>query len=227
MSRTDEVLRNVDAIFLDFDGPVCSVFAGYPASVIAGQMREILIAEGGYVDKSAIGDICDPLDLLRWTAENRPDLVSKADDFLCAAERQAVFRAAPTKRAHDTIIAARHAGRLVAIVSNNSREAINIYLGAYHLDTYVSCVTGRPYAEPHRMKPNPESILRTTTALGVLPAACVFVGDSVTDVEASRLAGTNFIGYAKHADRIPILSSAGAGVIVEDMGMIAHALEEL
>ncbi|WP_211346890.1 hypothetical protein [Saccharothrix australiensis] len=41
-----EVLRGIlattDALFLDFDGPVCSVFAGIPAHLVAAQLRDVL-----------------------------------------------------------------------------------------------------------------------------------------------------------------------------------------
>lgn len=225
MSKAPGMVRNSTAILLDFDGPVFSVFSGYPAPVIADQMRDMLMANG-HVREDSISDTNDPLGLLRWTAENEPALVTQADDFLCATERRAVLSAAPTVHAHDVIVAASHAGRLVAIVSNNSEDAIKTYLGTYQLKPYVSWVTGRPYAAPHRMKPSPEGILRTTEALDIPPASCVFVGDSVTDLEASRLAGVNFIGYAKCPDKIPTLVNAGAEVVVESMRVIADALEE-
>lgn len=224
MSTVDDMVRNAKAVLFDFDGPICSVFSAYPAPLVAEQMREMLMTR---TQHDWISQTEDPLNLLRWTGENRPVLVAQADDFLRAAERQAVLGAAPTMRAHDAIIAATHAGRLVAIVSNNSEAAIRDYLDLHQLEPYVACISGRPYAAPHRMKPSPESILRTTEALDVPPAACIFVGDSVTDAKASLLAGVNFIGYAKRADRIPALSGAGADVVVESMGIIADLLERL
>lgn len=226
MSEDKGMVRNSKAILLDFDGPVCSVFSGYPAPAIADQMRDMLMALGR-VSQDTISDTSDPLKLLHWAAENRPALVTQADDFLCAAEQKAVLSAAPTTHAHDAIVAASRAGRPVAIVSNNSEGAISAYLKVHHLGPYVSSVAGRPYAAPHRMKPSPESILRTCAALGIPPTSCVFVGDSVTDVEAARLAGVKFIGYAKRADKMPALVSAGAGVVVESMGVIVDALEGL
>ncbi len=36
------LLGEVGAVLLDFDGPVCSVFAGYPAPHVAAELAEVL-----------------------------------------------------------------------------------------------------------------------------------------------------------------------------------------
>jgi hypothetical protein len=41
------------------------------------------------------------------------------------------------------------------VVSNNSAAAIEAYLTAHGLTTYVSPIIGRAYAGPYRMKPDP------------------------------------------------------------------------
>lgn len=41
------ILTNTHALLLDFDSPICSVFAGYPAHFIADHLREVL-AESGH-----------------------------------------------------------------------------------------------------------------------------------------------------------------------------------
>jgi beta-phosphoglucomutase-like phosphatase (HAD superfamily) len=74
------------------------------------------------------------------------------------------------------------------------------------------------------MKPNPEPILTAASGLGVAPAACVLVGDSTTDVEASRAAGVCSIGYANKPGKVERLERAGADAIVTSMADIATAL---
>jgi HAD superfamily hydrolase (TIGR01509 family) len=224
MMTVSEIIRRATAVLLDFDGPVCGLFSGYPAPVVADEIRQFLrvrsTGEQGPEDAAA-----GPHDLLHWTATNRPDLVNEVEDMLRAAERKAARTAAPTAGSRDAILAASRAGRPVAIVSNNARESVVDYLDREGLARYVSYVSGRPYAEPHRMKPAPESLLRTVEILGESPEKCVFVGDSITDAEASRRAGVPFVGYAKGPDRTPVLIEAGSQVVVESMRDIADALE--
>lgn len=52
---------------LDFDGPVCSIFAGTPAPVISGQPRRRLRAAGITVPPDARAED-DPLEVSRLTA---------------------------------------------------------------------------------------------------------------------------------------------------------------
>ncbi|WP_442788484.1 HAD family hydrolase [Dactylosporangium sp. NBC_01737] len=79
-----------------------------------------------------------------------------------------------------TALAARtRAGKPITIVSNNSAPAIEAYLSTHRLNGHIAYVVGRAYAQPERMKPNPEPIRRAMTALNVESTACVFIGDSL------------------------------------------------
>jgi HAD superfamily hydrolase (TIGR01662 family) len=215
-------LRATKGLLLDFDGPVCSVFAGYPAPDVASKVRQALLSHG--LNSQTIGETRDPLILLRWVAANHPELTSKADDALRAVEFEAVQTATPTKYVDDVIATAMRTGIPVAIVSNNSDVAIREYLDRQRL--HVTAVFGRPYSAPDRMKPNPELLFDAMDELAVTPDDCAFVGDTATDVEAARLAGVHSIAYAKSADRIPGLLEAGAEIVVESMRVIADGLRQ-
>jgi len=221
MTKVGALLWATKALLLDFDGPVCSVFAGYPPPIVAEQLRQTLLSLG--VDGKSLDGVEDPLALLRWVADNRPELARAADDVLRSAEQKAVGTATPTSGIGDVIAAARRTGRSIAIVSNNSDVAIRDYLDSQKID--VATVIGRPYAAPGRMKPNPDLVFCAINALGVEPGQCAFVGDTVTDVEAAKRAGVHSVAYAKSPDRIPLLVEAGAEVVVESMRMIAEGLE--
>lgn len=223
MRAIDDLLDQVQAILLDFDGPICDVFAGRPASNVAETMRSFLQSAGvGRLEATAQGP--DPLRVLRWTDDNRPDLTVQIESVLVAEEVAAVATAEPTPFAHETIKAAYAAGIPVAIVSNNSADAIDAYLAAHGLDEFVTSVVGRAYGMPNEMKPNPIGLRRAIAQLNVQPQACIFIGDSPTDMEASVRAGTRALGYAKSGDRKPALDSAGADAIVDEMCTIATLL---
>lgn len=217
--RLGQVLDSTRALLLDFDGPVCHTFAGYPASEIADMLRAFLKTEGVAIPHDLQGP--DPLELFRQVAIAHPDLSTDVENRLIDAERTAVRTAKPTPYAHDLICAAARSGVAVAIVSNNSAAAIGDYLDQHGLTDRIATVVGRPYGQPRLMKPNPHSVVEALVAVGAHPHECAFVGDSVSDVEAAQRAHTRSIGYAKDPSRIGRLTSAGADVVVESIGELA------
>ena len=82
-------------------------------------------------------------------------------------------------------------GHRVAIVSNNSAEAIHAYLELHGLSALVAHVQGRDRQDPSLMKPNPRplfeapSVLEALSVLDVKQDDAVLIGDSLTDIEAA------------------------------------------
>lgn len=211
-----EVLAETGPILLDFDGPVCAVFATLPAPTVAEQLRQVLTTHGAPIPEH-ITDEPDPLQILRYTATlNDHQLTTKVDDALRDAELSAVTGATPTPYAREVIVAAHHAARPVAVVSNNSAPAIHTYLNRHRLSHYLHPIIGRTYADPDQMKPNPAPVQAAVKALDVDPARCVLIGDSLTDIEAAHAAGTLAIGYANRPGKAQRLVEAGADAIAED-----------
>lgn len=218
------LLGEVGAVLLDFDGPVCSIFAGYPAQQVAGELVNVLRQHGVDVPPDLASEP-DPLEVLRRTSVVGNQRVTRAvEDALCAAERRAVETAEPTPYGREVIVAARQAEVPVAAVSNNSAGAVIAYLAAHRLAGYVSPVVGRAYAEPDRMKPNPEPILQAVRTLGVPTGRCVLIGDSLSDIEGARAAGVAVVGYANRPAKVDAFRLARADVVVTSMGEIAGAL---
>ncbi|MFH9352604.1 HAD family hydrolase [Kitasatospora sp. NPDC017646] len=210
-------------MLLDFDGPVCSVFAGLPAPEVARRLREGLLATGEPVPAGA-GEENDPLALLRLVADARPDLTASTDIALAMLEIEAVRVARPTPGGESVLHAAVLSGRLVSVVSNNAGAAIDAYLAAHGLSDYVASVFGRAPGDPSSMKPNPRLLLEAMEAAGAGPEHCIFIGDAARDVEAGEAAGIPTIGYANKPGKGIKLAAAGAVVIVDSMQLIADAL---
>jgi HAD superfamily hydrolase (TIGR01509 family) len=218
------LLAEARVLLLDFDGPVCSVFAGLPAARIAKQLRGLLWRHGVALPDHVM-EQDDPHEILRYTGSlGRPELTRIVDDALTAAEVEAARVARPTPYAREVIVAARAAGRPVAIVSNNAAEAVRTYLDAHRLGRYVHPVVGRFYADPSRMKPDPAPILTAVEELNANPAECVLIGDSVSDITAAAAAGVRSIGYANKPGKRQRLTEAGADAIVDSMAAIATAI---
>lgn len=218
------LLDSAAAVLLDFDGPVCSIFAGYPAHDIAAELVELL-HRNGLQTPPHLASERDPLEVLRWTGTATDQRITRqVEDALCESERRAVDTATPTPYGREVIVAARQAGLPVAVVSNNSAGAVSAYLAAHRLTGHVSPVVGRAYAEPERMKPNPEPISRAVRMLNVPPARSLLVGDSLSDIEGAKRAGVRVIGYANRPAKLNVFRAAGADLVITSMGTIAEAL---
>ncbi|KOX14661.1 haloacid dehalogenase [Micromonospora sp. NRRL B-16802] len=218
------LLGEVGAVLLDFDGPVCSIFAGYPAPQVAAELVEVLRRRGVEVSPDFASEP-DPLEVLRRISVAGDHAITRAvEDALCAAERRAVETAKPTPYGREVIVAARQAGMSVAVVSNNSAGAVTAYLAAHRLAGYVSPVVGRAYADPDRMKPNPEPILRAVRAVGEPSKRCVLIGDSLSDIEGARAADVRAIGYANRSSKANALRAAGADLVITSMSELAGVL---
>lgn len=211
----------VRAILLDFDGPVCSIFAGYPAPQVADEMRLGAESLGAGVPEKLAADR-EPLDILAWAATiDRPDVLRLVEDTLCDAELSAARSADPTIGARDLLENAQRRGVPIAIVSNNSARAISEYLRLNDLASMVAHVVGRAYGRPDLMKPHPYSVLSALDSLGIAGPDAMLIGDSTTDVTAALAAEVRAVGYANKDGKAYALSEAGADVVVTSMTELA------
>ena len=220
------LLGEVGVVLLDFDGPVCSIFAGYPAPRVAAKLVDVLRRHRVEVPPDLASEP-DPLEVLRRVAAAGNQSVTRAvEDALCVAERDAIASAESTPYGREVIVAAWQARMPVSVVSNNSADAVSEYLAAHRLAGYVSPVIGRAYADPARMKPNPEPILQAVRAIGEPADRCVLIGDSTSDIDGARAAGVRSIGYANRPAKVEALRAAGAEVVITSMGEVARSLIE-
>lgn len=212
-----EVLAQARALLLDFDGPICSVFAGIPDHVVADQLRGVL-ADGGHTNlPETVATSNDPFDVFRYAATLGPDEARYVEAAFTAHEVEAISTATPTEGAHDLIQTWHESGRPLAIVSNNSATAVGVYLDLYGLRPSVDAISARTSPDPTHLKPHPFLLHQALTALDTAPAECAFIGDSLTDLEAADAAGVPFIGYAnkpgKHARFVGAEADAIADVL--------------
>lgn len=227
LAGLDQLLAERSSILLDFDGPVCSIFANRPALGVAENLRDVLRAEGIELAPS-LHDEPDPLEVLRWTATlGRPDVVRLVETKLCAEEFAASQTALPTPCGREVIVGAFEAGKSTAIVSNNSAGAINSYISRQRLGKYAMPIAGRAFSQPDLMKPNPEPILRAVKSLNASPDDCVLIGDSLADIRGAHAAGLPVIGYANRPEKVGLFSEAGADAVVTKMAEIAFVLIEM
>jgi beta-phosphoglucomutase-like phosphatase (HAD superfamily) len=218
------LLAGPGPLLLDFDGPVCSIFGGHPAPGVAGRLRAVLRDQAVNLDGTVL-DEPDPLEVLRWAHRlGVLELTRAVDDALRVEELAAARSAIPTPYAREVIVSARQAGKPIAVVSNNSGPAIHAYLSAQRLAGHITHVVGRAYAQPERMKPNPDPILCAVLALNSVPGACVLIGDSDTDLLGAQAAGVPVIAYANKPAKVQRFTDARANAVITSMAQIAGAI---
>ncbi|BCY05405.1 HAD family hydrolase [Actinoplanes sp. L3-i22] len=229
MTLTD-LVANAGCLLIDFDGPICSVFAGYPARTIAEEMRILAQERGGAELAPVFADLpFDPLDILVAVAAVAEDsLIREVSDACRDAEVKAIASATPTPGAADVLRAAHAAGRSVAIVSNNSSAAIEAYLHQHDLLRYVAGIAARfDGMDPRLLKPDPFLVEQGPAAARASRDAAIFIGDSVTDIEAGQAACIPTVGYANKPGKDQRLTDAGADVVIGSMQAIADVLSSI
>jgi HAD superfamily hydrolase (TIGR01509 family) len=208
------LLHRANAILLDFDGPVCKVFADISATTVADDLRRVL-AERGYPTEP-VRDL-GPHELLTYAATLGPAEAKAIEDKLEQAELTAVATSSPTPGAAEFLNACQHVGKRVAIVSNNNADAITSYLARQQLSHLIEHIEGRDPTNPHHMKPHPWTIERALARLAVQPSNSVLIGDAVTDLYAAATAGVLRIGYANRPAKVALLEQAGALAVATSM----------
>lgn len=213
-----EILGTTEALLLDFDGPICSVFAGLPAHVVADQLRDVL-AEGGHSDLPPdTAQATDPFAILFHAATLGDDEACYVEAAFRALEADAIRSAKPTAGSHDFIRKWKQTGRPLAIVSNNSVEAITAYLDLHDLSS--DTIAARANADVHLLKPSPHLVNEAILAFDVLRDTCTLVGDSPADIEAARAANVHSVGYANRPGKTEALMSLEPSAITTMMTLL-------
>jgi HAD superfamily hydrolase (TIGR01509 family) len=218
------ILARTNALLLDFDGPICSVFAGLPATAVVQQLC-VVLADGGHTDiPTELTKSDDPFEVLTYAASLGEDEARYVNAAFTAHELEAIATAEPTPAAHHLIRIWSATGRPVAIVSNNSAIAIQAYLDLHDLQTYVTHVSARTSPDPALLKPNPHLLIAALRVLGVPAAAAAFLGDSTTDIAAAHAASTMSIGYTNKPGKTTQLFTAGADTVIHTLAEIIEQI---
>lgn len=220
-----DVVSRTRNLLLDFDGPVCSIFADYTAPTIAAELRELLRRRSAELTPE-IEASDDPIHVLRLTsAYHDADLAAQVADALREAEVTAAATAEPTPSVGGVIHTALRTGRRLAIVSNNSMEAVTAYLHRQGLYTSFSTVVARYQGmSVDLLKPSGHLVGQALTALDAQPSSCTLVGDATSDIAAARSVPVASIGYTNKPEKATLLEDAGADAIVFSMADLAEAL---
>jgi phosphoglycolate phosphatase len=217
----DATLRQARVVLLDFDGPVCAVFAGVGDATVAAHLRASLDAAGYPTD--GIEDL-GPHGVLAYAATLDQDAAHLVEPQLAAAELDAIETAAPTPGVMAFLAACADTRRPVVIASNNNADAIAAYLDRHQLRQLVAHIEGRDAEDARRMKPDPWVIRRALAQAAAAPSDAVLIGDAVTDIEAAHAVHVPVIGYANKPGKAAQLQDVGADAIATDMQQLADTI---
>lgn len=225
MADLRELFDSATCVLFDFDGPVCGLFAGYPAPNVAADLLTRLQQQGreGLLtpQEAASGD---PHAVLRALAriDPRSAYLAGLEAALTEHEMRATETAEPTPYADELIRALRTRGYGLAVTTNNSASVASRYLTARGLaDCFGPHIHGRTQ-DLLRLKPDPDCLLRALDSTGVPASRALMIGDTPADHEAARKAGVAFVGYARDVRKREALLGAGADErgIVSSLGPV-------
>ncbi|MFD0201238.1 MULTISPECIES: HAD family hydrolase [Saccharothrix] len=220
------ILANTDVLLLDFDGPICSIFAGLPARRVATRLREVLM-NGGHADLPPdVANTEDPFDVFRYAATLGEHEALYLEAALRANEIEAVATAEPTRGAEDLIVGWAATGRKLCVVSNNSDAAITTYLQRQDWIPLFETVSARSSSRASQLKPAPELVIQAIVATSTPPGRCTLVGDSIADVQAAHAAGVRSIAFANKVRKVDVFRKARPEIIVTTLPTaVSSALE--
>ncbi|WP_329385914.1 HAD family hydrolase [Streptomyces sp. NBC_01716] len=220
MADLRELFDSTACVLFDFDGPVCGLFAGYPAHRVAAELVSWLRRQGreSLLTRDEAGSD-DPHAVLRAVALTAPDsgFLGELEAQLTEHELRATDTAEPTEYADELIRALRSRGLGLAITTNNSARVVERYLEARGLDDcFGPHIHGRT-RDLHRLKPDPDCLLRALDSTGVAAERALMIGDTPADCVAARKAGVAFVGYARNQRKWNLLVGAGAPTVVSSL----------
>lgn len=212
--RAHELIDQASAVLLDFDGPVCAVFASYLAPDVANAVSAVADHLGVHLRPD---DPNDPISVFRATSGQPAHVIHAVEIALKEAEAIALSQTAPLADTAAVLRRLRANGAALAIVTNNAAEPVSAFLYRHGLYPYIDVVVGREPTRPDLLKPAPTLVNRALATLDISPATAVFVGDSISDIQAGLAARVPTIGFANKSGKSERLALAGATALVQTM----------
>jgi beta-phosphoglucomutase-like phosphatase (HAD superfamily) len=222
LGAAEQLLARASCLLLDFDGPMCRLFANSSPRLIAGAMRAHLAGRGVEITDPAYADSDDPHWIIR--APIAPSAARELEEILADSEEQAAVSATGTRHADDFVRGMAGRGVRLAVTTNNAPAAVHAYLDRHGLGGYFEKrVYGRSAHDPQLMKPHPDCLQRALADLRVTAGECLMIGDSLADADAAVAAGIPFLGYAASPRKVPRLRAHHPHAVVVGMDRLIAA----
>ncbi len=187
MSDLTSILAKARYLLLDFDGPVCAVYAGIPPRTSHHGSGTSSPTRASASRRRTANR--RPARCVQGNTRHQPPILGRRPESAHQPGSRSRRQRQADSGAAELIKEAHHTGRAVAIVSNNSGAAIRAYLQLNDLSADVALIVGRDDPDPDLMKPSPYLVRAAVGILDTEGKHCVFIGDFASDVLAGLLAG--------------------------------------
>ncbi|MDO5698615.1 MAG: HAD-IA family hydrolase [Dermatophilus congolensis] len=203
-----EALDQAEALLLDFDGPMAQLMP----PPLNRQAAELVRCALGDDAPPELADSTDHIALLRSApdgpARRQAEAVATEFEIACAE----TCKTAP--RLQDLLAYTQCRGLPLAVVTNNSPRAVQAFLDRPDISATSRIICGRTKDTLDLMKPNPHYLREAIDELRPSQHRVIFIGDSVSDIQAGISAGVVTLGYARTEVRRVELTHAGAFLIL-------------
>jgi beta-phosphoglucomutase len=163
----------------------------------------------------------------QWLGEVSPQRLAELDTRKESLYRQFVRQGSVRvfRRVPELLIELRKLGTKVAVASSGPRENVALLIDVIGAASVIDASVASE--DVREGKPHPEAFLTAAQRLGVAPAYCAVVEDSVHGIEAAKRAGMLAVAVLTSTAREQ-LTAAGADVVVNEVGDLqAHDLARL
>ena len=146
---------------------------------------------------------------------------AQKEEFLAIAKREhfRVFPGVP-----ELFRALRNRGIRTALATSSDDRHLDATLASAGIDLRSMADVVVTKSDAGSSKPDPDVVVAAVDKLGLSPAQCAMVGDTIYDAQACQAAGVVFIGVLSGGSSEPALLEAGARAVLRD---VAHLLVEL
>jgi HAD superfamily hydrolase (TIGR01509 family) len=207
---------------LDFDGPICSVFGSVTDLQIANALRDVV---ADYTSKlpESVASAHDPFEVLRFAAVLGLECLARTEEALVTGEIDAVSAAPETCGMRAALDNLASSGLSVTIVSNNSAPAIWSFIDNRGLASKITGIFGRVPAQPALLKPNPYLLVQALQARNAAPGNTLFIGDSISDIEAGAALDIPVVAYANRLEKRERFKAMRTAVVIDSMWELSGA----
>lgn len=212
-------------VLVDFDGPLARLLPGGRWLEVSALVRARAGELGGPELEAALDGEPDHVQCLRRVHELAPDVVPGLAAEVTRLELEAAPQVAPGEHALAFLEGCLGRGAAVVVVTNNDPRVVPLVLDPARpgLSARLDGILGRADDRLAELKPSPVMLVEALQLTGAAPPDAVFLGDSVTDVEAGRGAGVAVVGVAEEPERRAELLAAGALAAVPDVGHLIRS----
>ena len=189
-----------------------------------------------YITKGLPSDIFEPADGISsstakakeyfssngMSEEEWNDMQDELDEIMSAYERSSAKDVTLIDGVLGTIREITSIGIRAAVLTNNSRPAMDIIMDKIPLEDYFEVIHTRH--EAPTPKPYPDGLLNLTKILGLEPQDVVYIGDAMIDGVAASRAGIEFWGVSSGETPADVLKDVGAQVVFSSISEIPSFL---